>query len=376
MNMLNLSENILRLRRERKITQEELADFAGVTKASVSKWESGKSTPDIMLLPLLASFFDVTVDALIGYEPQLSKEQIRRIYGELSEGFATLPFEEALAHTKEYARRYYSCYPFLLQIVVLYLNHFMLAPEKELGVSMLEEAKKYCIHISKHCEELGVRQDAVSIQAVLCLQLGSPQEAIDMLEPLAEPTRISGQDDMLLIQAYQQAGELELAKSYTQIRAYLHLISLISAETTFLSMHAQEPARCEQTIARVVAVLEAYQLDTLHPNVAAQFYFQAAVVYGTQEKQEQALSMLGRFTDCVLSLLTDEKSCLSGDDYFDRIDTWVEQTPLGDMMPRDRSFIAANALQALAHPVFAGMKNNPEYKKLMARIEPSSNTCI
>lgn len=40
MNVLNLSENIVRLRRERKITQEELADFIGVTKASVSKWEN------------------------------------------------------------------------------------------------------------------------------------------------------------------------------------------------------------------------------------------------------------------------------------------------------------------------------------------------
>ena len=138
-------------------------------------------------------------------------------------------------------------------------------------------------------------------------------------------------------------------------------------------MHVQEPVRCEQTIARVVAVMEAYKLDTLHPNVAAQFYFQAAVVYGMQGKQEQALSMLGRFTDCVLSLLTDEKSGLSGDDYFDRIDTWVEQTTLGDMMPRDRSFIVANALQALAHPAFAGMKDTPEYRKLMARIESPSN---
>lgn len=43
MNALNLSENIMRLRHERKITQEELADFVGVTKAAVSKWESGVS---------------------------------------------------------------------------------------------------------------------------------------------------------------------------------------------------------------------------------------------------------------------------------------------------------------------------------------------
>ena len=41
MDKLNLSENIIRLRHEKKLTQEELADFMGVTKASVSKWEKG-----------------------------------------------------------------------------------------------------------------------------------------------------------------------------------------------------------------------------------------------------------------------------------------------------------------------------------------------
>ena len=54
MNVLNLSGNIVRLRRERKITQEDLADSIGVTKASVSKWENRQSMPDILLLPKLA----------------------------------------------------------------------------------------------------------------------------------------------------------------------------------------------------------------------------------------------------------------------------------------------------------------------------------
>lgn len=43
MNALNISENIIRLRHERKLTQEQLAGFIGVTKASVSKWETGVS---------------------------------------------------------------------------------------------------------------------------------------------------------------------------------------------------------------------------------------------------------------------------------------------------------------------------------------------
>lgn len=48
MSMLRFSENILKLRHQRHITQEELANFMCVTKASVSKWETGQSLPDIM----------------------------------------------------------------------------------------------------------------------------------------------------------------------------------------------------------------------------------------------------------------------------------------------------------------------------------------
>ena len=123
MNKLNLPDNIIRLRHEKKLTQEELADFMGVTKASVSKWEKGINTPDLLLLPQLAAYFDVTVDELIGYEAQLSGEQIRRKYAELSGDFASLPFADALEKARTLAHKYYACYPFLLQLSVLYWNH-------------------------------------------------------------------------------------------------------------------------------------------------------------------------------------------------------------------------------------------------------------
>lgn len=57
-----LGENIKRLRRERDITQETLAEFLGVTFQSISKWERGESYPDITLLPAIAGFFNVSID--------------------------------------------------------------------------------------------------------------------------------------------------------------------------------------------------------------------------------------------------------------------------------------------------------------------------
>ena len=92
MYSINFSDNIAKLRKERKITQEQLAEFVGVTKASVSKWETGQSMPDVLLLPQLATFFDVTIDDLIGYEPQLSTEQMLKIYRDLCSEFVQNPF--------------------------------------------------------------------------------------------------------------------------------------------------------------------------------------------------------------------------------------------------------------------------------------------
>ena len=74
-----LSENIKRLRREKELTQETLAEFLGVTFQSVSNWERGESYPDITMLPEIAGFFKVSVDELLGVnrvedEAEITKE--------------------------------------------------------------------------------------------------------------------------------------------------------------------------------------------------------------------------------------------------------------------------------------------------------------
>ena len=55
------------LRRERDLTQEELANILGVTKAAVSKWENAESFPDVTLLPQIAQVFSITMDELFDY---------------------------------------------------------------------------------------------------------------------------------------------------------------------------------------------------------------------------------------------------------------------------------------------------------------------
>lgn len=68
---VNLSEVLSAKRRNNSVTQEELEAFIGVSKALVSKQETGSSLPDIMLFPSIAGSFDIAIDTLIGYTSPL-----------------------------------------------------------------------------------------------------------------------------------------------------------------------------------------------------------------------------------------------------------------------------------------------------------------
>jgi tellurite methyltransferase len=63
------SRNAARLRKERGLTQEKLAEALGVSFQAVSKWETGQTYPDTELLPRLAGLLAVSIDALLGYTP-------------------------------------------------------------------------------------------------------------------------------------------------------------------------------------------------------------------------------------------------------------------------------------------------------------------
>lgn len=73
---MNIGSNLRRLRREKDMTQEELADILGVSFQAVSKWERGDSYPDITILPGIASFFGVSVDALLGMDEIRKAEEL------------------------------------------------------------------------------------------------------------------------------------------------------------------------------------------------------------------------------------------------------------------------------------------------------------
>lgn len=371
MSTLTLSENIIRLRHEKSITQEQLAAYIGVTKASVSKWETKQSMPDILLLPQLAAFFDVTVDALLGYEPQLGREQIKAQYHRLATAFAEKPFEKVMAESRSLVKQYYSCYPFLLQMGILWLNHFMLAEKREIQLEILAEITGLCNHILENCKNISVCNNAVSVRAMADLQQGKPLDVIEALETQNDFKHF-GQEDMLLIQAYQMLGQMEKADEITQIAVYQKLLELLSMGAMLLTLHEKdEEYRCI-VIERLDALVSHFDIEHLHPNAAAVYHYQVALSLCVGEKLEKekraAIHMrLEKFVLLVKALLNDDIK-LHADSFFPKVDEWLEELDLGTEGVRDRKLVIKSAVDALGSPVF-GVLAEPAYiEKLQKQI--------
>lgn len=81
---MRLAENIRFYRRERSLTQEQLAEALGVTVGAVHKWEARLSQPELALIVEMADLFDVSVDVLLGVEtldhrPEACARRIREL---------------------------------------------------------------------------------------------------------------------------------------------------------------------------------------------------------------------------------------------------------------------------------------------------------
>ena len=369
---LKIAENIAKFRKAKGITQDELAEFLGVTKASVSKWENGQSLPDIMLLPRIAVYFNITVDNLMGYEPQLSREQIQKIYGDLGKRFASEPFEEVFAYSKNLVKNYYSCYPFLIQICVLWVNHFMLPEKPEQQKEVLEEAEKLCNHILECCKNHGISSDILIIRAVVQMQLGKYEEVLEKMEDVLNPIRLSSQSDGLLIQAYLLKGEIEKADELAQINMYNHLLQLISDAVLFLSIHLQKSDICKETINRMDKVIEVFDINKLHKNVMANFSYQAAICYCSYGELEEAVKRLQIYAECATSLVSTE-IMLHSDDYFTKLDRWFEKLDLGTQLVRDKNVILESVKQSLLNPVFEPLRKEKGFKRIEHILENAGN---
>ncbi len=105
---LNFSENFKQLRKEKGVTQEKVAEVLGVTGQTVSRWELCICYPDVELLPSIANYFGVTVDALLSNDKKSKEEEHDAFYEKLN-AFSWSAWKnstEPIDFVRNYCRKY------------------------------------------------------------------------------------------------------------------------------------------------------------------------------------------------------------------------------------------------------------------------------
>ncbi len=103
---MTLSERLRYLRRQKDYTQEQLAAYLGISSQAVSRWETGATSPDISLLPMLGECFGVTMDELLGVNEEEKRREIDRIAGECEREINRNRWQEQLPILREALNRY------------------------------------------------------------------------------------------------------------------------------------------------------------------------------------------------------------------------------------------------------------------------------
>ncbi len=366
MKVLNIGKCIVQMRKKKGITQEQLADYIGVSKASVSKWESGLCYPDILLLPELASYFNISVDELLGYSPQLTKKDIKKIYNKLSHEFTVKSFDEVLDKCGKLIKKYYSCFPFLLSMIQLLLNYSILAKNMAVKKQIFQRCIMLCMRVKEESDSISDIKDANTKEAIAEMALGNSEEVIRLLGGELAP--YSG-DDVILVNAYRMQGKTDQAKLVNQILLFNNVINTLTLLNNYLSLNMDKPVLFEKIYFQGLQIIDSFKLKDILTNDVFRIHITAAQGYLSEQKKEEAVDALERYVDTACKVQFPLSS--KGNEYFNRVAEWFEDNNcIGTNIPVDETTVKKNFVDTAAeNPAFASLKGDKRYNLLIEKLK-------
>ena len=147
---LSIGENIKRLRRERDITQEQLAEIFNVSCQTISRWETDACYPDVEMLPIIADFFETSVDKLMGVDEMLVKNKINRYLSDYKTAISKGDIYECIHIAREGVKEFPNNYELLNKL----MEALFISGDSDGG---LNEWKENMMKYDKEITELGER---------------------------------------------------------------------------------------------------------------------------------------------------------------------------------------------------------------------------
>ena len=169
---MDMGDKLRALRREKKLTQEQLAEYLHVSSQAVSKWETGASCPDLDMVLRLAAFYQVSTDELLDFDRRRIDAEVDALITE------SVPLRKDPAEAEAFYREALRRYPnneVLLNCLLMVIPNERVREKLEIGEKLLD--------CSRDDE---IRLDVLRLLALSCHAAGEKALAEQYLARLPE----------------------------------------------------------------------------------------------------------------------------------------------------------------------------------------------
>ena len=233
---MRIGEQIKNYRKTAGLTQEQVANYLGVSTPAVNKWEKGNTYPDISLLPALARLLKIDMNELFSFHEELTEKEIGQFVNELSEvslDSFTKAFEMASRKIQEYPH----CDLLIYTIATVLNGSLTLSDLND------EERMEYNTAIIEWLERTAdsqderVRNSSVFILATKYVQMEKYEEANALLKKIPD-TVIDATIMKTSVLAHQEGTDTaalflegKLLQAVVNIQSYLYKLIEMEEET-------------------------------------------------------------------------------------------------------------------------------------------------
>lgn len=178
---INIGAIIKELRTAGHVTQEALATAIGVTPQAISRWEADGGYPDIESLPLIADFFSVSTDELLGYKLSERQQQLTNIKDELSRLVEVGTADERINFARGVLSKYPSDCEIKLSLAMALYNKY----DDTKDPLLLSEAESHALYVADYGKDEDVRYDAILLLTQIYSATKQPDKAYNMASRLS-----------------------------------------------------------------------------------------------------------------------------------------------------------------------------------------------
>ena len=209
---MKINEIIRQKRLKKGLTQEQVANYLGVSTPAVNKWEKGTTYPDILLLPVLARLLDTDLNTLLSFKDNLSDKEVAFFLNEVSDTIDKNGFEAGYSLAMEKIKEFPNC-DLLIGNIAMLLEGVLILSGKKVKKEYQKEIENL-YKLAAKSADVSIREQSQSILISKLIERKEYDQAQEILDTFSKKSLVDRKQ--LQANLYIARGELEKAAQMTE----------------------------------------------------------------------------------------------------------------------------------------------------------------